>query len=777
MNPTTSTLKTTTTLKYVKTTTTLKVTTTTQKPFFITTSTFPRAVDFTSTTLGKVQHKSLISFSNIPRNPFKDRDIVTFSLEASDADGISMMQLFVGGKLVKTCYPNKAVVASCVGGGGPYSVKETVEVHVTDAQGFVEVLVGSLDVQTTDGDICSGDCVCMTTAQAQAVFGSNYAQCSPVLCGTESTGGGGTVFDGGSTSTPKYCYHMGSPPATCPSGCSCLSPMEASASIGGLSYRPCGCSVQNCASGKTCYELGCRPISGQLTYFKPEQAPDVFVLAVHQISGDERIMPSGIPLNISDVDIPLSYAGCLSDGPWDITPMYVGTRDCENCPQVGEWLPPASFADASDQCGPQMERNFHYNRPEYTPPIVSMQVEPQRLNYLSNPFVEVNASDSSGIHKIDIYQGGIDSSCESVESTLVKTCCFSGEYDVTCLLENITVGNLSQVTYTAKVCDMAGNINTSQITLDVAVNETNLKIGSVCSCREGKSIPLAFSQFDDIEIGVFTPSHQPALAFSSADDGRILIIQVSDGMVIYNYTTIYSQYDRLITCDTNSNGLDEIVIANVEDGQVYVYEADGTYLTKFDIGFEMGDAFDCGGIYDENISSIVKVSHSDESVEVYDFTGALSATYTLNEDFTGEMYFGDMDYHDGFAIADFFGDSKEEIAIAYNSENHVLIYDNTFTPKIRVPLERYTPFDSFKAADVLSDEKSEILLGVDDDGAVYVYDLSGLLKINYFPYTKYDGLTAGNLFGDGKDGFAVAIDEDQKVYFEYGQDAPPEVFT
>ncbi|MBD3389240.1 MAG: hypothetical protein GF416_09105 [Candidatus Altiarchaeales archaeon] len=778
---TTTTLKpsVTTTLKPAQTTTTLKYaqTTTTQMP----TVTIPPAIDIITTypTTTQPQNPTTIHYTKTPAIPLKGVETVAYSMQVGDLDGIRMVKLIVNRKTVETCYPRGAAVASCVGNDGPYGSKAMLQIQVTDDFGNVETIDGSVDVQDGGGPSggCPAGCACMTAASANLVFAGNFEQCSSTPCGSVPGSGGdpGTVVDGGPGSggtpdTPMYCYRPG---PTCPSGCECLTAVEAAAGgIGGLSYRPCQCAVQSCGTGRMCYELGCRPIKGDLTPFREEHATHVLVRAEHQTSGAERIMPAAWPLNGSTENPKLVYSGCLSEGLWEVTPIYNEVRLCENCLLSGSWIPPATTVDATDLCGPQIERNFHYDLLDPNPPLISLSGQPQTFYYSSKPNITAEASDDTGIHRIRLYESGIDTECNEVEERYIGNCCFTGESNVACSRANRSLMNYSTVMYRAVACDMAGNTNETTFTKKVAVNETNLKIGTLCSCREGIRISLPFERFDDLAVGDLLPGARDELAYASVEEGRVYVILVN-GSRAANLTSVYSQYDRLAVSDVVGDERAEILIANSEDGNVYVYDAAGTMLSSFNADFEQDDGFIAGDLVGDGKSEMVVVKKGDDTAYLYDSGGFYLTSRGLGKDFKGVRYHGDAGGDDGAALADLFGDGKKELAIAYNSDDTVSVFsDDTLTERISFRLERFTPHDRLTAGNMVGDGKDELVVGVDDDGAVYVYDMTGPLKVNYFPWTKYDSLACGELLEGGNDEYVVAIDEDGIAYVEYGEDAP-----
>jgi|GEM_PF-3891228 len=781
--PTTTTKKTTTTTKPAGiTTTTLKPTvstTTTLKPYIVTSTiktttstTFLSVADilqtYTSTTI--VQSPTVIAYAKTPEVPKKDMDPVAFSMDIEDMDGIRLIRLKLNGKTVKTCYPRGAKTSACLHEGGPFGGRQALMIEVIDDLGNLAFLDGTLDVSETGGTGpgCAPDCQCMSADMATIVFGGNFEQCSMVSCGSQESGGTGTVVDVGSGSAPipLYCYRPG---PTCPGGCSCLTPMQAQATVGGLGYRPCECSVTGCGTGRACYELGCRPVNGQLFNLREEHAPYSLVHAIHTTSGAERIMPAA-GMDNESVDPPrLMYSGCLSTGVWELTPIYEQPRTCDSCPIMGEWIPPSMSVDATDLCGPPLERDFTYSLMDTIPPTVNITTVPETLAYYNEANITVFAADMSGIHRIVIYESGIAADCEDVEEIEVARCCASGTGSATCVYSNQTYKNFTTVEYKAVACDMAGNVGQASISKKVIVNETDLKIGSLCSCREGPGWGMRFQRYDQIAAGDLIVGGYDEIAHASASDSRVYI-RHANGSMHANISSIFTDQDRLAVADITGDGEAELLIANSEDGRVYAMDSLGAALGDFSLSFEAGDGFAAADVLGDGRAEMMIASHDDETIYLHGPDGAYLDSQVLSG-MDGIRYAADTGWHDGLAAADVFGDEKAEVIVALNSDDRVWVFDAMLEPRAFVDLERFTAHDSFGAADMVGDEKAEFIVAIDDDGAVYVYDLSGLLKVNYFPYTKFDGLTAGQLLPSENEEFAVAIDEDRTLYIEHGEDA------
>jgi len=740
----------------------------------------------TSTTVRSKINPTSISYTKYPTLPFKNRDTVEFSISVSDLDGIDQVQLIVGGKTLQTCSGGGSEMSTCLGSGGPYPSHSSMQILVIDSLGNRQILEGFIDVQDEEEESgpCPTGCSCMTTSMANMNWPGNFDQCSPTQCGSEpqtadpGTGSGpGTVVDGGGgggTGTPlpdipMFCFRESDP---CPGSCSCLTPMEAAAgTVGGLSNRPCECSPTPCGTGRFCYELGCRAVKGDLTPFREEHAPWVLVHAVHQTTGAERLMPAAYPINGSTEDPKLVYSGCLSEGLWDLTPIYSETRLCEGCPLTGTWIPPSVTVDATDLCGPDITRNFHYDRPDTVEPEVFIDTVPETIYFYDHPDINITATDMGGIHRVKVYESGVDKECEPVEEKLITECCFDGDGTETCIIENNSIENLSTVVYTAVACDMAGNTHSESITKKIHVNISAGKIGKICSCRDGVNFLARFDRWDDLAAGDILPGGLDELVLANSDDSTLIVYYVN-GSIAGNFSSVYTQYDRILVADVSGDAFSEIIIANNEDGNIYVYDSSGTLISNFNVDYQQDDGFDIGDVVGDDELEILVASADDDTVYMYDSSGSWITSGTLPTEFNGVRYHGDNDRHDGFKVADIVRDDKKEIIVILGSAHTLTVYGDSMNPYVMMNLERYTGYDGFTVADMIGDEKEEFIIGVDDDGAVYIYDLSGMLKVNYFPFTKYDALITGNLLAGDELEYVVAIDEDNSVYIEYGDDAP-----
>lgn len=238
-----------------------------------------------------------------------------------------------------------------------------------------------------------------------------------------------------------------------------------------------------------------------------------------------------------------------------------------------------------------------------------------------------------------------------------------------------------------------------------------------------------YTHYDRIVIGDVLGDALEEIIVASDDGGGQIRIYDGSGNKLRHFAAPFTKYDGLAVGNVMGDAKAEIVIARDDDRQVFIYNAEGQRLRAFMVdafsgcrytadaesnrhdGFAVGDVLGDG--YAEILIAINR-NGSDSTVFIFDASGRELRKF--NTFFT---------HCDGFILADIFGDAKKEIVIAVDGGDGragFTIYATevrTNTVVIRHwPL--FTKYDGLAASDLNGDGKDEILLATDEDSRVYI---------------------------------------------------------
>lgn len=173
----------------------------------------------------------------------------------------------------------------------------------------------------------------------------------------------------------------------------------------------------------------------------------------------------------------------------------------------------------------------------------------------------------------------------------------------------------------------------------------------------------------------------------------------------------------------------EIVIARDDDRQVFIYNADGQLLRAFLVEAFSGCRFTAAAESDRHdgfaVGDVLGDSYA-EIVLAHNRNGENSVVYILDASGRELRKFNIFFTHyDGFILADIFGDAKKEILIAVDGGDGRAGY-TIYATEVRTntvvmsywPL--FTKYDGLAAGDLNGDGKDEILIATDEDDRVYI---------------------------------------------------------
>ncbi len=238
-----------------------------------------------------------------------------------------------------------------------------------------------------------------------------------------------------------------------------------------------------------------------------------------------------------------------------------------------------------------------------------------------------------------------------------------------------------------------------------------------------------YTHYDRIVIGDVLGDSLEEIIVASDDGGGQIRIYDGSGNKLRHFAAPFTKYDGLAVGNVMGDAKAEIVIAWDDNCQVFIYNAEGQRLRAFMVdafsgcrytadaesnrhdGFAVGDVLGDG--YAEILIAINR-NGSDSTVFIFDASGRELRKF--NTFFT---------HCDGFILADIFGDAKKEIVIAVDGGDGragFTIYATEVRTNTVVmrhwPL--FTKYDGLAAGDLNGDGKDEILLATDEDSRVYI---------------------------------------------------------
>lgn len=250
----------------------------------------------------------------------------------------------------------------------------------------------------------------------------------------------------------------------------------------------------------------------------------------------------------------------------------------------------------------------------------------------------------------------------------------------------------------------------------------------------------------------------------------------------------FDENDLFAIADTDGDGIDEAIIGRDEEDAVYIYECYPRSLVRsFTCPITVNDGFTAGD-YDGDGRAEIAIAHNGDGQEgrIY--------LYEANGTFIGswDVPFSDWDLIGSGNLYDTYGETSplDEIIIADCESDTVhayQLYFDTLIGGFRFVWMAFslgidlTHYDAMAVGNLRGDlDRDEVAIAKDDNSRIYVYDVFGIYGIdgvnmrelsnldgksgNDVRYTKFDGFAAGDVDNDGEDELVVLCDEDDKTY-------------
>jgi hypothetical protein len=250
---------------------------------------------------------------------------------------------------------------------------------------------------------------------------------------------------------------------------------------------------------------------------------------------------------------------------------------------------------------------------------------------------------------------------------------------------------------------------------------------------------VPFTHYDALALGDVDGDAIEELILAQDEDGRIRIVEPMVGETGH-FSSAFSRYDGLAAGDVDADGRAEIVVARNDGssgGQLYVYEANGTLVAQLAVDFDewddlavgdvLGDGW-AGGewITDRGRDEIVTIAEHDDQVHIYRLNDLSHLRLANGGEWTAAVNFT---RHDRLGVGNVRSDwPRDEIVIIRNDDQKIYIYNGSGTELARLGRD------------------------LDGDGE------------NDTRFTPYDGFDMADLDADGDDEIVVLCDEDEKLY-------------
>jgi hypothetical protein len=229
--------------------------------------------------------------------------------------------------------------------------------------------------------------------------------------------------------------------------------------------------------------------------------------------------------------------------------------------------------------------------------------------------------------------------------------------------------------------------------------------------------------------------------------------------------------DRIVICDFNGDGIDDVIIGEVDTGYIHVkimeVDKDGDFIPSVESFYYVSsygetDVLVAGDIDDDGMDEIIhRRAVSYGNIEIYNYN---EPSDYLDKNIISQRH---------VAIADVDNDDVEEILIAWSNRIEIIEYLNENLNR-EMPCHFENSWSSFDCGDING------LPGVGDDEIIIANTGEGLVDVNYYEgsrtlsfesvYKMGDSMCCGDVNGDGKDEILIASPTTKNitVYYDGG---------
>ncbi|SNZ09892.1 Repeat domain-containing protein [Persephonella hydrogeniphila] len=233
--------------------------------------------------------------------------------------------------------------------------------------------------------------------------------------------------------------------------------------------------------------------------------------------------------------------------------------------------------------------------------------------------------------------------------------------------------------------------------------------------------------------------------------GYIAIISPRNFRIIKSFNVGFKGYDDLAVGNVypDRGGYDEIVIGSASRDTLEIYTGSGRKVASTDVDYERYDRIATGDVDGDGYDEVILGDASLDTIRVFKLTGKnkLTEIATLKSE-------GSFDRADDVAAGDIDGDGVDEI-VFFNNDGTVRFLmlgssqDSNANEKIRPLKVKYDRYSHVAVGDINSDGKDEIIVAYASDDKIHIYNMMGdeIGSVNA-GIERYDRIALVDIDGD-----------------------------
>lgn len=300
-----------------------------------------------------------------------------------------------------------------------------------------------------------------------------------------------------------------------------------------------------------------------------------------------------------------------------------------------------------------------------------------------------------------------------------------------------------------------------ELTANIQPNQDNVEENGIYVTDETqlRALDGEFSHNDGMGAGNVLGNSDKEIVVAWDMDHKISI-RDNQGNILSQFDCVFVTDDRLMVADILGDSMDEIIVFHDDDSSVYVYSGEGQLITVNNVGYHKEARVAAGNIRGDEKAEIIVPHLISGHVHTFGFIKdgrkwALDHR-TIDEE---NLYTSD----DGLAAADVDGDGIDEILVAHDVDDLLIIWEyfqegSSWNKREKTRLNfDFDKYDGLTGAEVLKSNNpddpryGEEILCLKPDGSIRVYteaSTSQEKKINDVAYSEFDGYTGTDFMGN-----------------------------